>query len=167
MISASCTSVNTETTLKDAYADSFMIGCAVNHLHTGGHLEQATDLILEHFNAISPENSLKPRPGVWTFDDADEFGKFGEEHDSWMLEERVQMAHWTKRAIRKKLHFTDEWHDLVAAIRKYGVFADGHALPVRDTGFFAKKGVSVEKIMLDDCSIAPDDSWVTVKIKQL
>lgn len=90
MISASCTSVNTETTLKDAYADSFMIGCAVNPLHTGGHLEQATDLILEHFNAISPENCLKPeavqpRPGVWTFDDADEFVKFGEEHDLWML----------------------------------------------------------------------------------
>ena len=57
MISASCTSVNTETTLKDAYADSFMIGCAVNPLHTGGHLEQATDLILEHFNAISPETA--------------------------------------------------------------------------------------------------------------
>ncbi|MBQ6709832.1 MAG: endo-1,4-beta-xylanase [Bacteroidales bacterium] len=78
------------TTLKDAYADSFMIGCAVNPLHTGGHLEQATDLILEHFNAISPENCLKPeavqpRPGVWTFDDADEFVKFGEEHDLWML----------------------------------------------------------------------------------
>lgn len=90
MISASCTSVNTETTLKDAYADSFMIGCAVNPLHTGGHLEQATDLILEHFNAISPENCLKPeavqsRPGVWTFDDADEFVKFGEEHNLWML----------------------------------------------------------------------------------
>ena len=59
------------------------------------------------------------------------------------------MAHWTKRAIRKKLHFTDP------------------ALPVRDTGFLAGKGVSVENIMLDDCSIAPDDSWVTVKIKQL
>lgn len=90
MISASCTSVNTETTLKDAYADSFMIGCAVNPLHTGGHLEQATDLILEHFNAISPENCLKPeavqpKPGMWTFDDADEFVKFGEEHDLWML----------------------------------------------------------------------------------
>lgn len=41
------------------------------------------------------------------------------------------------------------------------------ALPVRDTGFLAGKGVSVENIMLDDCSIAPDDSWVTVNIKQL
>ena len=45
---------------------------------------------------------------------------------------QVQM---TKTAIRKRLHFTDERHDLAAAIRKYGVFADGPALPFRDTGF--------------------------------
>ena len=48
-----------------------------------------------------------------------------------------------KTAIRKKLHFTDERHDLVTAIRKYGVFADGPALPFRDTGFWARNGVSL------------------------
>ena len=47
-----------------------------------------------------------------------------------------------KTAIRKRLHFTDERHDLVTAIRKYGVFADGPALPFRDTGFWARNGVS-------------------------
>jgi hypothetical protein len=56
---------------------------------------------------------------------------------------RVQMVYWTTYAIRKKLHFTDERHDLVAAIRKYGVFTDGPALPVRDTGFWAENGVSL------------------------
>jgi hypothetical protein len=30
------------------------------------------------------------------------------------------------------------------AIRKYGVFADGPALPFRDTGFLAEKGVSLQ-----------------------
>ena len=54
---------------------------------------------------------------------------------------QVQM---TKTAIRKRLHFTDERHDLVTAIRKYGVFADGPALPFRDTGFLAEKGVSLQ-----------------------
>ena len=49
-----------------------------------------------------------------------------------------------KTAIRKKLHFTDERHDLVAAVRKYGVFADGPTLPFRDTGFLAEKGVSLQ-----------------------
>ena len=46
--------------------------------------------------------------------------------------------------VRKKLNFTDEWHDLAADIRKYGVFADGPALPFRDTGFLAEKGVSLQ-----------------------
>ena len=46
------------------------------------------------------------------------------------------MTYWTKRSIRKKLHFTDERHDLVTAIRKYGVFADGPALPFHDTQVF-------------------------------
>ena len=50
----------------------------------------------------------------------------------------------TKTAIRKRLHFTDERHDLVTAIRKYGVFADGPALPFRDTGFWARNGVSLQ-----------------------
>ena len=48
-----------------------------------------------------------------------------------------------KTAIRKRLHFTDERHDLAAAIRKYGAFADGPALPFRDTGFWARNGVSL------------------------
>lgn len=61
LLLTACSTDNTsETTLKKAYSDSFMIGCAVNPLHTGGLLGQATSLILEHFNAISPENCLKP-----------------------------------------------------------------------------------------------------------
>ena len=47
--------------------------------------------------------------------------------------------------VRKIKLFTDEWHDLAAAIRKYGVFADGPALPFRDTGFLAEKGVSLHR----------------------
>ena len=56
--SFSCTSVH-ETSLKEAYKDSFMIGCAVNPSHTSGGLVPANELILKHFNAISPENCLK------------------------------------------------------------------------------------------------------------
>jgi endo-1,4-beta-xylanase len=90
LTAACCTDNPSETTLKEAYSDSFMIGCAVNPLHTGGRLEQARSLILEHFNAISPENCLKPeavqpRPGIWTFEDADEFVQLGEDNGMWML----------------------------------------------------------------------------------
>lgn len=87
---ASCSQAPQETSLKEAYSDSFMVGCAVNPKHTSGRLPQANELILKHFNAISPENCLKPeavqpRPGEWTFDEADEFVKFGEDNDMWIL----------------------------------------------------------------------------------
>ena len=87
---ASCSPNDLDRPLKEAYAESFMIGCAVNPSHTSGRLTQANELLLTHFNAISPENCLKPeavqpRPGVWTFEEADEYVQFGEEHDMWML----------------------------------------------------------------------------------
>jgi endo-1,4-beta-xylanase len=86
----SCSQAPQETSLKEAYSDCFMVGCAVNPMHTSGRLPQANELILKHFNAISPENCLKPeavqpRPGEWTFNEADEFVKFGEDNDMWIL----------------------------------------------------------------------------------
>ena len=99
--------------------------------------------------------------------------------------------------VRKIKLFTDEWHDLAAAIRKYGVFADGPALPFRDTGFWARNGVSRQEKQFNarkpvhdtgflaekgvsrhgkqlnvrkpvrDWSMGPDESWVTVKISRL
>ena len=90
LAAASCSQAPLETSLKEAYSESFMIGCAVNPMHTSGRLSQANELILEHFNAISPENCLKPeavqpQPGVWTFEEADEYVAFGQEHGLWML----------------------------------------------------------------------------------
>ncbi len=87
---ASCSQAPQETSLKEAYSDSFMVGCAVNPMHTSGRLASANELILKHFNAISPENCLKPeavqpRPGEWTFEEADEYVKFGEDNDMWIL----------------------------------------------------------------------------------
>ena len=38
---ASCSQAPSATSLKDAYSDSFMIGCAVNPNHTSGRLTQA------------------------------------------------------------------------------------------------------------------------------
>ena len=68
--------------------------------------------------------------------------------------------------------FTDEWHLLVAVIRKYGVFADGPALPFRDTGFLAEKGVSLQGKNLCFAKPARDtDFWtgngVSLQEKQL
>ena len=52
------------------------------------------------------------------------------------------MTDRTKHTIRKKLHFTDECHQMMVLIRKRAHFTDDATLPFRDTGFLAKKGVS-------------------------
>ncbi len=79
-----------EPALKDAYADSFLIGCAVDPTVINGSTPEAEALLLKHFNAISPENQLKPEwihpePGVWNFKEADEYVAYAKEHDLWVL----------------------------------------------------------------------------------
>lgn len=76
--------------LKDAYADSFKIGCAVDPFTINGRSPEAEALLLKHFNAITPDNCMKPerihpRPDVWNFKHADEFVEFGEKNNLWML----------------------------------------------------------------------------------
>lgn len=76
---------NAQTTLKDAYKNSFKIGVAIGRMQTSGRIPQATNLVLEHFNSISPENDMKPEiihpnPDTWNFGPADEYCQFGKEH---------------------------------------------------------------------------------------
>ncbi len=76
--------------LKDAYADSFKIGCAVDPFTINGRSPEAEALLLKHFNAITPDNCMKserihPRTDVWNFKHADEFVEFGEKNNLWML----------------------------------------------------------------------------------
>ena len=49
---AACSPKASDQSLKEAYSDSFMIGCAVNPRHTSGRLTQANELLFKHFNAI-------------------------------------------------------------------------------------------------------------------
>jgi hypothetical protein len=63
--------------------------------------------------------------------------------NSWHITEwHRKMAGRTKHTIRKKLHFTDECHQMMVLIRKRAHFTDDATLPFRDTGFLAEKGVS-------------------------
>lgn len=71
--------------LKDAFDGQFLIGTALNTKQTTGTDQQLVNLIDRHFNAVVAENCMKsenlqPRPGRFTFDDADQFVKFGEQH---------------------------------------------------------------------------------------
>ncbi|TWT66226.1 Endo-1,4-beta-xylanase B [Posidoniimonas polymericola] len=89
-----------QPTLKDTFADCFEVGAAVNRRIVGGPVgrfgfgrrgvdavRRDRELVLRHFNSVSPENDLKwalvhPRPGAdgYAWAPADAFVEFGERH---------------------------------------------------------------------------------------
>ncbi|MGQ1946001.1 endo-1,4-beta-xylanase [Geofilum sp. OHC36d9] len=77
---------NEPNSLKDALNGKFYIGAALNISQVAGKDSMALRLINKHFNSVVAENcmkmeSLQPEEGIFTFDDADAFVKFGEEHN--------------------------------------------------------------------------------------
>lgn len=77
-------------TLKEAYANAFKIGTAVNPAITSGRLKGAQDIVVKHFNSITVENVMKaalinPEPGVFNFGPADEFVAFGEKNNMFII----------------------------------------------------------------------------------
>lgn len=77
-------------TLKEAYRDAFLIGCAVNTAITSGKDRFSRDIVLEQFNSVTPENILKaesvnPRPGIFNFVPADEYVEFAEKNNMFIV----------------------------------------------------------------------------------
>jgi endo-1,4-beta-xylanase len=72
--------------LKEAFKPHFLVGAALEPGVFHGRDEATSRLVVEQFNAVSPENALKwsllqPTEGVFTFDDADAFVQFGVRHE--------------------------------------------------------------------------------------
>jgi endo-1,4-beta-xylanase len=70
-------------TLKDAFADKFYIGTALNLEQVGGFDTASVRIVKTHFNAIVAENCMKsgllqPKEGEFDFRNADRFVAFGE-----------------------------------------------------------------------------------------
>jgi len=81
---------NSQKTLKDAYKNAFLIGTSVSGSVTGGRDAASQKLVIQHFNTITPENEMKaetlnPSPGVWRFDQADAFVKFGKDNKMFIV----------------------------------------------------------------------------------
>jgi endo-1,4-beta-xylanase len=75
--------VYSQTTLKDAYKNSFLIGTALNRAQIYGEDAPGIELVKTQFNAITPEDILKwesvhPRPDHYEFEPADRYVAFGE-----------------------------------------------------------------------------------------
>lgn len=103
LLGACSTQGHHETTLKSALADKFHIGTALNSWQIAGRDSMAHEIITRHFNAIVPENCMKsmylqPREGIFRFDEADAFVRFGEEYDMHItghcLIWHSQLPHW-------------------------------------------------------------------------
>ncbi|KAF1704007.1 endo-1,4-beta-xylanase [Pseudoxanthomonas suwonensis] len=77
-------------TLREAYREDFLLGTAVNDAIVSGEDAAQQALAVQHFNAITLENSMKvevlhPEPGKWDFGRADAFVEFGRRHGMFLV----------------------------------------------------------------------------------
>jgi endo-1,4-beta-xylanase len=78
------------TTLRQAYADDFLMGVAVNAAIVSGEDGASQAIVERHFNTITAENVMKaevvsPERGVHDFAAADAFVDYGEQHDMFIV----------------------------------------------------------------------------------
>ena len=83
-------SLNAQRTLKEAYKDAFLMGCAVNQEVSSGKDKVSQDIIAKQFNTITVENVMKaevvnPQPDVFNFAPADAFVEFGQKNNMFII----------------------------------------------------------------------------------
>lgn len=74
-----------DITLKEAYANDFLVGVAVAHDIIEKNDTACINIICQQFNAVSPEDVLKPEtvhpaPDTWNFEKGDAYCKFAADH---------------------------------------------------------------------------------------
>jgi endo-1,4-beta-xylanase len=112
-------------TLRQAFADDFLLGTAVNDDIVSGRDARAQALVPLHFNAITLENSMKaevvnPKPGVYDFAAADAFVDFGEKHDMFIVGHTLVWHNQTPDWFFRKPDGTPVGHDaLVERMRQH------------------------------------------------
>ncbi|MDA3930576.1 MAG: endo-1,4-beta-xylanase [Prolixibacteraceae bacterium] len=112
-------------TLKEAYRESFKLGCSVNNAMVTGRDSLSQKIVVEQFNTITPENELKaetinPRPDVWNFAPADAFVKFGEDHNMFIVGHTLIWHNQTPAWFFKDKNGNQKSHDaMVEKMRSY------------------------------------------------
>jgi len=76
--------------LKMAFADNFLVGCALAPKHIDNVGMRGKNLVMREYNTITPENIMKweeinPAPGEFNWKDADDFVQFGEDNDMFIV----------------------------------------------------------------------------------
>jgi len=111
--------------LKSAYADAFKMGCAVNSQIVSGRDSRSAQIILQQFNAVSPENDMKaevlhPTPDTWNFQAADRYVKFAQDNGLWALGHTLVWHNQTPDFFFNHADGTPKSHDeMVETMRSY------------------------------------------------
>lgn len=128
LVLAACnngTSVPKYSTLQEAYADAFKMGCAVNTSIVNGRDSLSKAIVCQQFNAISPENDLKPEvlhpsPDRWNWRNADQYVEFGQKNNMWMLGHTLIWHNQTPSFFFNHADGTPKDHDeMVETLRSY------------------------------------------------
>lgn len=100
---ASCSQGEKELTLKEAFADDFLIGAAINMDLVNGNDPKGDSIVTRHFNTIVAENCMKseeihPEEGFYNWADADRFVDYGTERGMFIVGHTLvwhsQLAKW-------------------------------------------------------------------------
>ncbi|MDE6205554.1 MAG: endo-1,4-beta-xylanase, partial [Duncaniella sp.] len=101
---ASCaSSAPGDKPLKEAFADNFLIGGAINMDVVNDNDPKGDSIVTRHFNTIVAENCMKsekinPAEGVYYWDDADAFVKYGRDRGMFIVGHTLiwhsQLAPW-------------------------------------------------------------------------
>jgi endo-1,4-beta-xylanase len=102
-----------QTSLKDAYKDNFFMGVAINVDQMPSADTKAKDVVEKQFNSLSPENCMKsmylqPEEGEFFFEESDQYVKYGEENNMFILAHALV---WHSQAPRW-LFVDDEGNDV-------------------------------------------------------
>jgi len=127
VLATACTSQKEPAciSLKDAYQGAFMIGTAVNREVAMGMDSESDSIVNLHFNAISPENDMKPEvinpaPGQWNFGPADTYIKYGKDRGLWILGHTLVWHNQTPSFFFERPDGTPKSHDeMVEQMRSY------------------------------------------------
>ncbi|HYG07131.1 MAG TPA: endo-1,4-beta-xylanase [Stenotrophomonas sp.] len=120
------------TTLKDAFADDFLVGTAVNDAIVSGRDARSQALVIQQFNTITAENELKPenvhpKPGVYDFSKGDRFVAFGKAHGMFLVGHNllwhIQTPAWMFTDAQGKPHAADAQ---LAVLRDHIQHVAGH-----------------------------------------
>ena len=111
--------------LKDVYKDAFKMGAAVSTADISDRNPELVELILKHFNSLTPGNELKPqslhpRPDVWNWERADRYVDFAVEHGMFVMGHTLCWHNQTPEFFWNDEKGNPKSHDeLVETLRSY------------------------------------------------